>query len=152
MTLTHLRPAIQNDARAIQRLVRAARINPLGLDWRRFVVAVDPVGEVIGCGQVKLHRERAGAVVRELASIAVQPEWRGQGVASAVIHNLLASETLPIYLTCRASLGSFYERFGFRTIPEAKMPAYFRWINRLMKLFKRMRLVDEELLVMGLGD
>jgi N-acetylglutamate synthase-like GNAT family acetyltransferase len=148
MSVYQLRPANQGDARAIRGLVRAARINPLGLDWRRFVVAVSLEGEVVGCGQVKFHKERSEAVSRELASISVHPAWRGQGIATAIIESLLANHTAPIYLTCRASLGSFYERFGFQSIQEAVMPPYFRRINQLMKVLQKTSLVSEELLVM----
>ena len=148
----HLRSATDLDAPAIRSLVRKAGINPFGLDWRRFILAVNAEGQVIGCGQVKMHHERTGLVLRELASIAVRPAWRGQGVASAVIDNLLAAHAPPIYLTCRASLGPFYERFGFQIAHEALMPAYFRRVNRLMRALQRMRLVHEELLVMVWGD
>ena len=148
MSTYSLRPATQEDTRSIRELVRVARINPLGLDWRRFVVAVAPAGEVIGCGQVKFHRLRAGAVARELASIVVHPAWRGRGVARAVIENLLAAHPPPIYLTCRASLGPFYRRFGFQTIQGANMPRYFLRVWRLMKALSRARLAREELLVM----
>jgi hypothetical protein len=52
-----IRPAKQGEAGEIRRMVYTARINPMGLDWRRFVVAVDPDGRLIGCGQVKTHRD-----------------------------------------------------------------------------------------------
>jgi N-acetylglutamate synthase-like GNAT family acetyltransferase len=53
----------------IKALVRVARINPLGLDWRRFVVALAENEVVIGCGQLKPHRDGSW----ELASIVVAP-------------------------------------------------------------------------------
>ena len=36
-----LRPATAADFPAIRALIRRVRINPYGLDWRRFLVAVD---------------------------------------------------------------------------------------------------------------
>ncbi len=51
----------------------------MGLDWKRFVVAVNDQDEMIGCGQLKPH----GQDVLELASIAVYPEHQGKGVARA---------------------------------------------------------------------
>jgi N-acetylglutamate synthase-like GNAT family acetyltransferase len=141
-----LRPATQEDFPAIRALVRAARINPLGLDWRRFLLAVDERGALIGCGQVKTHGDGS----RELASIAVQPAWRGQGVARAIIQRLLEVHSRPLYLNCRSSLGPFYEKFGFRTIPESEMPPYFRRIKRLARSAHKIGLMPIDLLVMML--
>jgi N-acetylglutamate synthase-like GNAT family acetyltransferase len=116
---------------AIKALVRAARINPLGLDWRRFVVALDENGLVIGCGQVKPHRDGSW----ELASIVVAPVWRGQGVARAIIEHLLAGSPRPLWLTCVSPLVPFYTRFGFHeVISPAEMPPYFRRVSRLFRL------------------
>jgi N-acetylglutamate synthase-like GNAT family acetyltransferase len=115
----------------IKALVRAARINPLGLDWRRFVVAQGENGVIIGCGQIKPHRDGSW----ELASIVVAPAWQGQGVARAVIEHLLASSPRPLWLTCVSPLVPFYTRFGFREITTlAEMPPYFRWVGRLFRL------------------
>lgn len=147
-----LRPARKDDRRAIRRLVRTARINPVGLDWRRFIVAVTPMDGVIGCGQIKPHRETNGSTCLELASIAVEPSWRGQGVASAIVKHLLTNHPSPIYLTCRASLGAFYQKFGFQPIPQAFMPAYFRQVSRWMSWLKNFHLVSEDLLVMWLKE
>jgi amino-acid N-acetyltransferase len=112
----------------IKRLVRAARINPLGLDWRRFVVAVDPAGAVIGAGQVKPHPDGT----RELASIVVRPKWRGRGVARAIIEQLMRESEPPLWLMCRSSLRGLYHRFGFGEVVEAgDMPPNFRRMRRL---------------------
>ena len=29
----------------------------MALDWHRFILAIDPFGKVIGCGQVKPHSD-----------------------------------------------------------------------------------------------
>lgn len=139
-----LRPATRDDFPAIRALIFAVRINPMGLDWRRFVLAVDSQEELIGCGQVKPHQD--GSL--ELASIAVTPGWRGQGVARAVIEGLIADHPRPLYLTCRARLGPFYVKFGFRSIEEKEMPAYFRRIHRLARLAGATGLIPGDLLVM----
>ena len=139
-----LRPATASDAAAIRSLVYAARINPTGLDWRRFVVAVSPDGEVIGCGQVKPHRDGS----RELASIVVAPGWRGNGTARLIIEHLVENNPGPLYLTCRAVLGPFYEKFGFRRVGEAEMTPYFRKLNRLARLIRFVGLESGGLLVM----
>jgi N-acetylglutamate synthase-like GNAT family acetyltransferase len=139
-----LRAAIVEDSSAIRHLVISVGINPTGLDWRRFVVAVSPQGEVIGCGQVKPHRD--GSL--ELASIAVTPERRGQGVARAIIEHLLAENQGELYLMCRSGLGGLYEKFGFRVIQPDEMPRYFRKISRLVGLVEVLRRDGESLLVM----
>jgi N-acetylglutamate synthase-like GNAT family acetyltransferase len=139
-----IRPALREDATAIRALVRAAFINPLGIHWPRFMIAVDEENRLVGCGQVKVHRDGS----RELASIAVAPAWRKQGVASALIERLLAEHAPPLYLTCRPQLGSFYERFGFQVITPDQMPAYFRRVHGLVNWLNRISNRKRGLLVM----
>ncbi len=139
-----IRSARQSDFPAIRSLVRLVKINPMNLDWRRFVVAITSEGVLIGCGQIKPHGEGS----MELASIAVAPDWRHQGVASAIINRLLTEHPSRLYLTCRANLEAFYARFGFRTIAPQAMPGYFRRISLLFSVIYRLNLIDERLLVM----
>ena len=139
-----LRPAIASDAPAIRALVHQAQINPIDLDWPRFIVAVSPDGEVIGCGQVKL----TGTAAASWRAIVVAPEFRNQGIARAIIENLTESHPGTLYLTCRSSLGPFYERLGYRMIQEDEMPPYFRRISHLFRLLGKAHIVGEALLVM----
>lgn len=140
-----LRPATREDAPTIRWLVWRAGINPTRLDWRRFVVAVDRQGGVTGCAQIKPH---AGGA-RELASLAVRPEWRGRGVARVLIEHWLAASQPPLYLTCRARLGPLYEKFGFRALAaDEEMPAYFRRVNRAAAWIAGLLRVKDGLLVM----
>jgi len=139
-----LRPAVEGDDGAIRALVKEGQINPTGIKWPRFVVAVTNNGKVIGCGQVKPHRDGSC----ELASLVVTAEWRGRGVAAAIVMYLINAYSEDLYLMCRSSLGGFYERFGFRTLQETEMPAYFRRINRLVRLVEFLRKEGETLLVM----
>jgi amino-acid N-acetyltransferase len=122
-----LRPALKTDFTSIKELIHLGEINPTGLDWKRFIVATNPEGEVIGCGQLKPH----GQEILELASIAVHPKYRNQGVARAIIEDLLADRSHPLYLMCRSRLQPFYEKFGFRAIPFDEMPRYFQRISKL---------------------
>jgi len=122
-----LRPALQADLASIKELIHLGEINPTGLDWKRFVVATYQKGEVIGCGQLKPH----GKEILELASIAVHPKHRNQGVASAIIENLLADSPRPLYLMCRSRLEPLYQKFGFHAIYYEEMPRYFQRISRL---------------------
>ena len=143
-SLFSLKHAEETDSSAIRALIQAARINPIGLNWRRFVIALDSQGEIIGCGQVKPHRDGSN----ELASIAVTPAWRGRGVARAIIERLLAENPGPLYLTCRASLGPFYERFGFAQAAPQELPLYFRHLRWLALAAQRLGVIPGRLLIM----
>jgi N-acetylglutamate synthase-like GNAT family acetyltransferase len=126
-----LRPATQADSESIRQIIRQTRLNPIGLDWRRFLIVETPNGNFAGCGQIKPHRGE----ILELASLAVAEPYRGQGVARLVIQRLLADEkSRPIYLTCRSELGGFYEKFGFQALSLAEMPPYYRRLSRLANL------------------
>jgi len=141
----HLRPAVAADSVQIRKLIRAVGINPMSLDWNRFILAVDEENRVIGCGQLKPHQD--GSV--ELASIAIIPERRGEGIAREIIEYLITTAPSgPLYLTCRSGLGELYERFGFIPIGEDQMPPYFRKISRIFRLFTKLRVVHDTLLVM----
>jgi N-acetylglutamate synthase-like GNAT family acetyltransferase len=142
-----LRQARESDATAIRNLIRTIQINPTGLNWRRFLVAVAHDGTLVGCGQVKPHGDGS----RELTSIAVDPVWRHQGLATRIIHRLLAENPPPLYLTCRSSLESFYTRFGFAMLPMSEMPPYCRRIYRLVNLIHALGLTSEHLSVMYLS-
>lgn len=147
MPAFRLRPATKDDTRAIRTLIRAVRINPIGLDWRRFMVATASHEGVIGCGQIKTHINNAPPF-RELASLAVSQDWRGRGIGSVIIENLLATHPGPFYLTCRSSMSSFYQRFGFWTIQAEQMPMRFQRIYRSGRILHNLRIIREQLLVM----
>ena len=119
MPLT-LRDATVEDQPTIRQIVRAANINPTGLDWPRFILAEDG-GAIVGVGQVKPHRDGT----RELASMAVIPDRQRQGVGSAIIEELLRREKGTLHLTCRSRLQGYYERFGFKRLETREYPPYF---------------------------
>ena len=139
-----LRSATRADFPAIRKLVWAARLNPTGLAWRRFLIAVNSTGDLIACGQVNPHFDGS----RELASIVVARAWRNQGVARALITRLLQCETGAVYLTCRAELSAFYQRFGFRRLDQPEMPAYFRRLYGLARITRTLLRLPGELIVM----
>jgi len=141
-----LRAARESDSAQIRDLVHLTGINPTGLDWRRFIVAVDRPDKIIGCGQIKPH----GKEILELASIAVHPEHRNKGIARAIIESLLIDSPRPLYLMCVSSLGGFYEKFGFQGVSYDEMPRYYQRINRLAGLFTTLAHRNQSLLVMKL--
>lgn len=141
-----IRPARESESGQIRNLIHLVGINPMGLDWERFVVAANSQDEMIGCGQLKPH----GVDILELASLAVYPEHRGQGVARAIIEYLLANGPRPLYLMCRSSLGPLYEKFGFYAISYNEMPRYFQRISKLTGLATTLLQHNEGLLIMKL--
>jgi N-acetylglutamate synthase-like GNAT family acetyltransferase len=143
----YLTAALETDFPAIKALIHETGINPMSLDWHRFCVAKTTDGDqFIGCGQLKPHGD--GTV--ELASIAVAPAWRKKGVASAIMKKLMAEGPRPLYLTCRSSMGPFYEKFNFHPVPTEALPKYFRRLNKLAGLINALHLVNERVLIMQL--
>jgi len=103
----------------------------MDLNWKHFIVAETSEGVFVGCAQLKPHKDQS----IELASLAVDDAFRGQGVARALIEQLVTQSPRPLYLMCRPELSGFYERFGFRVIGVEEMTAYYRRILRVIKVF-----------------
>lgn len=133
MSTVYIRTATAADQSAIRALIRRVRINPMGLDWRRFVVA-EEAGQVVGAGQIKEH----GDGTCELASIAVAPERQGAGIGGAIVQALIsrheARQGGDLYLYCAPRNESYYPRFGFRRLTPAEIPGAFRGMVRLSRL------------------
>jgi N-acetylglutamate synthase-like GNAT family acetyltransferase len=139
-----IRPADADDQFAITAIVRAALINPRNLQWQRFLLA-QWGQDIVGVGQVKPHGDGS----RELASIAVVPEWQGNGVGGALIRALLSRETGPLHLMCADTREHYYERFGFQRLERAAMPPYFRRFMLIAPAIKLLSLNRLRLIVMG---
>lgn len=143
--LFEIRPALQSDQPHIESLIKLVKINPFGLDWRRFLVAVDNDGRIIGCGQLKPHSNQS----LELASIAVHPNYRRHGVARAIIVQLLQQTSTPVYLTCRKKLTPFYQKFAFEISPLADLPPYFKRIYHISLWLSKLKLIPEEIAILA---
>lgn len=139
-----LRAALEAESAQIKKLINLVGINPTGLDWKRFIVAVNDGGQVIACGQIKPH----GGGIRELASIAVNPAQQGNGLARVVMEELIAATPRPVYLMCVSKMKDFYVKFGFSTVPYENMPRYFQRISSVFRIADIVRHSGEELLVM----
>ena len=146
MVKYEIRPALESESAQIKDLIHLVGINPTGLDWKRFTVAVNDDGQVIACGQVKPH----GADIQEMASIAVSPAYRGQGIARKIIEGLLGKTSRPVYLMCMGHNGPMYEKFEFKSIPYEQMPRYFQRIQKVFAIADVFRKTGEDLLVMML--
>lgn len=145
MTSIQLRPAQLSDEKAIRALIRQARLNPTGLKWQRFLIA-EADGNFVGCVQIKPHRDG----VRELASLAVIPEWHGQGIGTRLINALLAQERRELYLMCRAGMATYYQRFGFVELEGVAVPSSLRFYYRVGLIFRW--LGNEGLAIMRRGS
>ena len=141
-----LRSAHESESSQIRDLIRLVGINPMALDWKRFVVAVNDKDEMIACGQIKPH----GKDILELASIAVVPEYRQQGIAQAIIEQLLHGSPRPLYLTCVSTLEPFYQKFGFVSLSYDEMPRYYQRLSKLAVAFMNLAHRDRHLSVMKL--
>ena len=135
-----LRAARKIDDAAIKHLIRSVGINPMDLDWNRFIVAVDEQDQVIATGQVKPHNK---GNIWELASIAVVEEHRGEGLARAIIEHLLKDSPRPLYLTCRSRLEPFYRKFGFQPLSYEEMPRFYQRLSKLAGVFITITRQDE---------
>lgn len=107
-----LRTATAADQPAINQLVRAARLNPLRLDWPNFIVA-ENVQErrAVGIGQLRPHGRDL-----ELASLVVETQYRHHGIGAALVTTLVSRANGPLYLMCKGDLVPYYARFGFAEV------------------------------------
>ena len=116
-----LRPAEWGDQPAIMALVRSEHLNPFDLDWRRFTVAVDAAG-LAGAVQLRRHPDET----RELGSLVVRPDLRGQGVAARLIDALLARASTRVLMITGERFASHYRRWGFQPIAPSCSPRSVR--------------------------
>ncbi|MCA9907561.1 MAG: GNAT family N-acetyltransferase, partial [Anaerolineae bacterium] len=111
-----IRRAVESDQPVICRLVRSECLNPRDVHWQNFLV-VENGSRIIGIGQIRLH-----GAVKELGSLVVLPEYRGQGVASALIAALEAQAGYPLYLMCANDKVAYYQRFGYAVLDDMDIP------------------------------
>jgi putative flavoprotein involved in K+ transport len=112
-----IRRAREADQSHITTMVRAARINPRGLQWPRFVVAEDE-GRIVGVAQIRHHPDGA----HELASLVVDPQRRGERIASRMIENLLSDDHGRLYMVVDRPFAKQYERWGFQPVGRKELP------------------------------
>ncbi len=137
-----IRPARSGDDQAIRAAVRRARLDRSGLDWGNFKVAETAAGEMIGFCQVRRYRG-----VRELGSLYVRKRWRRQGIGAALIRACLAGQAPPVHLECVADRQSYYQRFGFRRIPNGQAPGFLR-VKSMVGLVVIWLLLRKQIIVM----
>jgi amino-acid N-acetyltransferase len=121
-----VRRAVALDQLAITQLVQGERLNPHGLGWANFVVAV--MGNtVVGAVQMRQHPEGS----RELGSLVVSRAHRGHGIAGRLISALLARHPGTVHVITRRANAAHYRRWGFAVIDTCDAPRTVRR-NRLL--------------------
>lgn len=97
------------------------RVQFLHSDLSRDQVAIAWVGgERAGTGRLVVH----GPGIAELGGMFVEPRYRGQGIADAIVTRLVewGQPFSELYCIPFSHLSHFYERFGFRPCGEAGVP------------------------------
>ncbi|TJW43883.1 MAG: GNAT family N-acetyltransferase [Mesorhizobium sp.] len=121
-----IRRAMERDQQAIRVLVHSERLNPTGLNWPNFLVAVIG-GRIIGAVQMRKHTDGS----RELGSLVVAKEARGHGIASRLIDALLAEDQEPVWIITSEPYAGASARWGFEQIEAWAAPVKVRR-NHLM--------------------
>jgi amino-acid N-acetyltransferase len=120
-----VRQAVALDQLAITQLVHGERLNPNGIGWANFIVAVMG-SKVVGAVQMRQHADGS----RELGSLVVGRAHRGRGVAGRLINALLACHTGTVHVITRHTNAGHYRRWGFAVIQTCDAPRALRR-NRL---------------------
>ena len=109
-----IRPATENDAETIKRMVRSAPLNPDAIDWHYFLVL-----ETIEEGTPTIASIGMAYPVGnfyEIDSVVTEPSQRKHGYAEAIVHALIEQTPRPIYLLAETALIHYYEKLGFRLV------------------------------------
>ncbi|QCY45892.1 Amino-acid acetyltransferase [Glutamicibacter creatinolyticus] len=120
-----VRPARTTDVHAIRNLVRPLAEQRILLDKeavtyyesiQEFVVAEDAAGQVIGCGGLHVIWED----IAEVRTLASAESWRGQGVGTGLINELLRrARDLGVHrIFCLTFEVEFFERHGFSVMAD----------------------------------
>jgi amino-acid N-acetyltransferase len=117
--MIRLRRAGAEDARAIRRMILAARLDPTALKWQNFLLAVDDAngGALVGCAQIKRHAD-----CNEFGSLTVLPGHRERGIGGQLLRALVDVEAGPVWLVCVRRMEPYYQRFGFARMPFRALP------------------------------
>lgn len=96
----------------------------LGGRYHRCVVAEDPP-VILGVGIISRAR-------RQLINLLVCPDWRGQGLGTAIFERLSPRLIRVKYNMSTGSPALFYDRLGFEPVVEEDGPAHLRtWISKV---------------------
>jgi N-acetylglutamate synthase-like GNAT family acetyltransferase len=124
-----VRPGREQDQAAITTMIRRARLNPADLQWPHFMIA-EQDGQIVGVAQVRVHPDGAN----ELASLAVAPASRGNGVATRLVDALLRDQTADVYTLVDRRFVDHFRRWDFEWIGAAQLPRSVRRVYRIGRL------------------
>jgi amino-acid N-acetyltransferase len=112
-----VRRACAEDQPVITALVRQARLNPANLQWQRFVIA-ERDSHAVGVAQLRRHSDGSN----ELASLVVELDSRGHGIATQMVDALLADERGPVYTLIDRRFADHFARWRFIPIDPGQLP------------------------------
>jgi GNAT superfamily N-acetyltransferase len=143
-------PVRPSDMPQIRSALASARMNPLFVERERFVAARDSASDRLA-GAVQLRplgtEGGGGARAYELASLFVEPEYRGRGIGQGLVRQCLdraqrapadapaaagsalrgagaAAPSAEVFLLTLATRAEFYERLGFEAVADvSRLPA-----------------------------
>ena len=114
------------DAGLISATMLRMKMNPLGINHERFLVATDSGGATLGFGQIRNLGDRGDLF--ELASLYVQEDERGRGVGTELVRRLLTAHEAAgrslgaLFLLTLEPTTPFYEALGFRVADANEVP------------------------------
>lgn len=107
-----IRPARLSDETTVVALLEAEDLDA-AFDPDEFIVAEGQGGgEVVGCARLRALDEET----LELASLAVQPDRRNEGIGTALVQRALERASSPVQALCVEP--GFFAHLGFETVEE----------------------------------
>ena len=130
----HIRRGRISDFPNIRRMVRHARLIPIGLIPERFVIAeiISQNGyvDVVGFVQLKPMKKKTDV---ELASLVVDERMRGKGIARLLLKTLLDGvERKNVYVRTFDDVRPFFEKFGFSRCSKNVFSVSSRLVSSMM--------------------
>ncbi|HKF34048.1 MAG TPA: GNAT family N-acetyltransferase [Jatrophihabitantaceae bacterium] len=126
MQAATVRWARADDQPVITAMVRQARLNLADLQWQRFVIA-ERDGHTVGVAQLRRHSDGCN----ELASLVVEPDSRGHGVATQMVDALLADERAPVYTLIDRRFVDHFTRWRFTAVDPSQLPRSLLRVYRI---------------------
>lgn len=112
-----IRKALPEDVQFAVGLVERLGLDYPGLDNDALWIAADGRGRIVGAVALKKHPD-----CLELCALGVDPDFRGKGVARALVEALMAEAPGDVHLA--TVIPGFFESCGFHII-ENDIPAAF---------------------------
>lgn len=110
--------ASDQDLPQIKSLIDAVKGDSNNLLSDQFILAKDGQ-KIIGC----VRTIKIGSNYKGLASLAVLPEYRNQGVGAELVKRVISKDlSRPIYLICFAEREKFYNKNNFKVINPNDLP------------------------------